>query len=369
MGGGGAERQLAYLTGEMVRIGWEVHVALTSGGPNLPRLRATGAVVHTLPARGNHDPRLFGRLLRLMRAVRPDLVQVWLVQMEILAGVAATLLRVPWILSERSSRAAYPSTLKHRLRRLVAVHASAIVANSTGGDEYWRRGCGRRTPGFVIPNAVPLEEIEATPPAGPAETGLAPEQRLVLHVGRLSAQKNLGALLSAIRPALARPDTVAVLCGDGPLRGEIARRLAEDAIGDRVQLRGYVPDIWRWMKRADVLVSASLFEGRPNAVLEAMACGCPLVVSDIPAHREFLDEESALLVDPHGPEALGDAIVRVLSDRNAAARRAARARARAAEWSVAAIARQYDHLYAEILAGGRGSGPGPVERAAFSRSD
>jgi glycosyltransferase involved in cell wall biosynthesis len=103
------------------------------------------------------------------------------------------------------------------------------------------------------------------------------------------------------------------------------------------------------MKRADTLVSTSLFEGSPNVVLEAMACACPLVVSDIPAHRELLDEETAILVDPHNPRSVADGILQALSDRSAAARRAAAAQMRVQRYSLASVARQYRDLYQDLL--------------------
>src|SRR5688500_553473 len=76
MGGGGAERQLAYLAEQLPRFGWDVHVALVGQGPNFERLRASGATLHVLESRSNYDPRLFLRLVRAVGRVQPDLVQV-----------------------------------------------------------------------------------------------------------------------------------------------------------------------------------------------------------------------------------------------------------------------------------------------------
>jgi len=350
MGGGGAERQLSYLAAELDGRGWEVHVAALCGGPNLDRIAASGVRMHPLMARGNYDARIFWQLIRTMRAVKADLVQVWLPQMEILGGLAATALRLRWIFSERCSAMAYPPSVKHRLRVLIASRAAAVVSNSADGDAYWRGRVNGHVARFVVPNAVPLAEIDAERSATPEETGIEAGQRVVLFVGRLCAQKNLDVLVSALRVVLAQPKTVAVFCGEGPLRAAVEQRLTEYGIRDRVRLPGYVRNIWRWIKRADVFVAPSLFEGQPNAVLEAMACGCPLVVSDIPAHREFLDETTAWLVNPYEADALAEAILDVLSAPAAAIARARKARAWVASLSIPSVARRYAEVYESVLA-------------------
>ena len=104
------------------------------------------------------------------------------------------------------------------------------------------------------------------------------------------------------------------------------------------------------LRRADLLVSTSLFEGEPNAVLEAMACGCPLVVSDIPAHRELLGED-ALYAAPGEPEQFARAMEQLLAGSGGARRRAERARARVAKRSVAAMASRYEEIYRSLLVG------------------
>ena len=349
MGGGGAERQLAYLVGPLRACGWNVHVALGTGGPNLARLQAGGAVVHWLTGSGNHDPRLAWQLAWIFRRVRPDLVQVWFVQMEVLAGAVSELLGVPWVMSERSSLLAYPPSMKNRVRVAIARTADAIVSNSAAGDSYWDDRASRRVRRFVIPNALPLDEIDATSAAIPAGLPIAPGDAVVLFAGRFGREKNVDRLLNALREIVRRPRTVAVLCGEGPLRAGLQRTIAAEKLDDRILTPGYVAEIWPLMKRADVMVATGLFEGRPNSVLEAMACNLPLVVSNIPAHREILDERSAHWVDPADPRALTEAVLKILKDPCEARQRAAAARSRAAGWSVPAVAAQYDRVYREVL--------------------
>ena len=102
------------------------------------------------------------------------------------------------------------------------------------------------------------------------------------------------------------------------------------------------------MKRAQAFVSLSWREGQPNAVQEAMASGCPLVLSDIPGHREIADEGCALLVPPDSPEAVARALRAVLDDPGAARERAVRARARVQALSIPTLASRYEAVYRDV---------------------
>jgi len=348
MEGGGAERQLTYLASELHRLGEDVHVAVVSGGPNWTRLLASGATIHELRARGSHSPDLFWRLLRLIHSVDPDIVQLWLRQMDVLGGLAAWALRKPFIVTERASKAAYPRSLKHAWRSGTAKLASAIVSNSEAGDRYWLGRTGARTLRCVIPNAVPVNEIALVTPA---TSDAAPaDKRLVLFAGRLEPQKNIDTLLEGLRVALADDDFHVVCCGTGTLRARTAEWIDRHGLASRVALAGYTRDLWSLMKCAAVLVSPSLFEGSPNVVLEAMACRCPLVISNIPEHRALLDESAAVLVDPRSASELAAAIRNVLRDGDGARQRAEAAFARVQRFSPASVAQQYLDVYRRVLA-------------------
>lgn len=346
--GGGAERQLTYLVAELVEAGCDVHVALVHGGPNIDRLIASRATIHWLRAFGNHDPQLLMRLLLLIKTVRPDVVHCWLLQMETLGGLAAALTGTPWVFSERSSEGCYPPTWKNRLRIRVAKFANAIVSNSEAGDRYWQPRVGSGVRRFMIPNGLPLDEIAAAEPARDNHTAPGPDVPIILSAGRIDEGKNLSTFVHAVSLLAAERSIHAVCCGDGPLRPLIEQLIEDRGLTGRMVLPGYVPNLWSWMKRAHVLVSTSRFEGRPNVLLEAMACGCPLVVSDISAHREILDDRSALFVNPDDPEDVAGAIRSVLDNPSAAEQRAIVARGRVAHFSTGATARMYMDVYREI---------------------
>ncbi|HMA54166.1 MAG TPA: glycosyltransferase, partial [Acidobacteriota bacterium] len=81
---GGAERQLSYLASELARGGHEVHIGYSREGPERPDL--IGVVLHRLESRSNYSPLLLRQLVRLIRSVKPDVVQTWILQMDILGG-------------------------------------------------------------------------------------------------------------------------------------------------------------------------------------------------------------------------------------------------------------------------------------------
>jgi glycosyltransferase involved in cell wall biosynthesis len=153
-----------------------------------------------------------------------------------------------------------------------------------------------------------------------------------LYVGRLSEEKNLGALIEAAAKLSSRFNLRLIFLGDGPMRESLqghARRL-------RVPLE-FLPFVDhrrlpRYFTGADVFVLPSRTEGHPKVLLEAMSCGVPCVASDVDGNRAILgDGEAGLLFDPGDPVALADRLERVFAEEEFARRLGERARARIVE--------------------------------------
>jgi putative peptidoglycan lipid II flippase len=358
LGNGGAERQLSYLAVELQRIGHEVHVASSRGGPNLERLKSAGVHWHDLGGASNSDPIIFVRLIKLMRRLRPDIVQTILAPMDIIGGAAALLTRTPWILKESSSARLYDDGLRHKVRPALGRHADGIISNSTGGDAYWLsvRSANSR---YVIRNAIPFSDIDEATPGLTPEVNRRNGEKVVLFAGRLDEGKNVQNLILGLAQ-IADVPFIAVVCGDGPLRQQLENLAKKSSIAHRVVFTGHVSNIWTLMKGADALVSLSRFEGCPNVVIEAMACGCPLVLSDIPAHREVLNGYGASFVDPDNPAEVGRTIKAVLMERNGHRGRAKTALSNAPEWRVEQVAQLYADVYRDIAA--RATAPERVDK-------
>lgn len=351
LGCGGAERQLSYLAPELAHKGNEVHVAYHQGGINLKRLQNSPVHLHQLKAASNYDPRILWDLLRLVQNLHPDLIQTWIFQMDVLGGLAALIRGTPLVLREPASIKAWPpNSWKNFPRKWVGCAATAIIANSQGGAECWQ-SWGFPGPMFVIGNALPLIEIEGTAPTRFLKNDPEHREKFLLYVGRLEdQQKNIYKLIQALLMLSTEGNVKAILCGDGPERVRIKAYLSDFGAEDKILLPGVVNNVWGLMKACDVFISVSHYEGLPNSVLEAMACGCPLVVSDIPAHREFLSEQSAVLVNHLEPAAIAAGLREVLENPEAAQARAKIALEIVSGRTISAMANQYEEVYQKILA-------------------
>lgn len=348
LGGGGAEKQLALLSQAQCKEGLDVEIGYFRPGRYLNDLRESPVRMWQIRALGNYDLLALVRIVRLVGRRKPDVVQTWLTQMDVMGGLAALVKNVPCVVSERSSARAYPSSMKNRLRALVARRAQAIVANSEGGADYWRKALpGARVE--VVRNVVALEEHRIRRSVDTESLGLPPGAQIILYAGRLGREKNVGTLIEALDGVLrSRPRAAAIIFGDGPLREELELRVHRCDARDRIRIFSHTNELEAWMNRADVLVSLSLFEGSPNTVLEAMAIGCPLVVSDIPQHREILQAEEARFCDPVSVPEVREAIEATLSDPAGSRARAAIARRRIEGWSASAAARRYASIYESV---------------------
>jgi len=350
--GGGAERQILLLASGLAQAGVSVHIAFLHDGPNLDLARACGAELHRLKVQGNYDVRAILRLVELCHVVRPDLIQTWLLHADVVGGLAARLCGLPWILTERSSAEAYSSGIKNSIRRRLGRYANAIVANSDGGLNYWR-DAGFRGRGYVVRNIV-VEEGTDQPTRDRDESSPC-DRNSILIVGRLAAEKNSFGVLDALERVFARkPDARAEFFGSGPLESEILNRVHRSPLlVGRVRLHGYVNNLVPWFRCSGALLSLSRFEGTPNAVLEAMSHGCPVVISDIAAHREIADTDCGWLVPLDTPDVTATSVCEVLENATEVDRRSSRAKERIAGLSATSIASAWFNIYASVIRNGK----------------
>jgi glycosyltransferase involved in cell wall biosynthesis len=142
-----------------------------------------------------------------------------------------------------------------------------------------------------------------------------PSTPVIIGVGRMTPQKNFPLLISAFRKI--RKDTGAklVILGGGPEKPKLRKLIKKYKIGEHVSLPGYVSNPYAYLSRASLFALSSDFEGLPTVLIEALACGCPVVSTDCPSGpREILEDGRwGPLVPVGDAEALADAMVRTLT--------------------------------------------------------
>jgi glycosyltransferase involved in cell wall biosynthesis len=346
--GGGAERQLCMLAVEQAGRGLNVHVAVRRGGLYMQAMRVGGVHIHELGNARSINPRLFFAIRRTIGEVEPDIVQTWLPQMDILGGLGALQGRTRWIISERTSGDYYYKEIPvfARLRFLLSRYASAVVANSAGGEEYWRRAGPQFLKLATVRNALDFKKIQETASKEAGESNAKP---LLLVVGRFDRDKAHATIVRALANLPDNRPAKVLMIGEGSEKPSIAREIEAASLSKRITILPYQADWWRWLAVADGLISMSRYEGNPNVVLETMAGGCPVILSDIPAHREVADTASALFVPVDDVQALSTAIAELIANKAAALRRAERASARVGSMTVKAMADAYDAVYKDVL--------------------
>jgi glycosyltransferase involved in cell wall biosynthesis len=189
-------------------------------------------------------------------------------------------------------------TMAGLLGRFAAVVANSPVIEAQLVERY-SVPCDRIT---VLPNGVDERQFFPRDRAvARRRLGLPAERPILAFLGHLTERKGPLRVLAAIR---GRPEIGAVFLGRGPQRPE----------GPQVLHAGAVPheDVPLWLSAADIFVLPTLDEGCSNALLEALACGLPIVTSDRPFNRAVVEESMALLIEPTDPAALAAAIAELV---------------------------------------------------------
>ncbi|MDX6668732.1 MAG: hypothetical protein QOK04_2112, partial [Solirubrobacteraceae bacterium] len=180
---------------------------------------------------------------------------------------------------------------------------------------------------------------------------------LATAISVLRQQKRIDVLIDAAPLVFARvPDARIAIVGDGPLREELHAHAA--ALGldrdERFAFLPFEPPSARHLRAVDVFVLSSGWEGLPISLLEALACGVPQVATDVGGSGEAVGEDTGVLVPPHDPEALADALVAVLKDPARRRRMAAASRTRHSErFGIARMVAETAALYDDVLSRAR----------------
>jgi GalNAc-alpha-(1->4)-GalNAc-alpha-(1->3)-diNAcBac-PP-undecaprenol alpha-1,4-N-acetyl-D-galactosaminyltransferase len=335
LGAGGAERVASLLANEWSANGNEVTLVTfdTPGtepffdlrpGIALRGLAAPAEPRGLLGKLGTNIARV-SRLRSVLREINPDAVVAFMTEANVIALWASQGLGVPVVVSERNQPDRPGLGAVHRLaRRLAYPKAHAIVVQTDAVASWARRRF--HVPVHVIPNPVRLATGEA-----PREQG---DVQWLISLGRLTHQKGFDILIKGFAALAAKHSSWRLaIYGEGPDRAQLERLRSESGCEDRMMLPGLVKDSAEALGRASVFVLPSRFEGYPNALLEALACGLPVIATACPGGTAEILANGAhgMLVPPDDVAAMTTALDAMLSTpdlRDAYAWKARRAIAR-----------------------------------------
>ena len=291
--------------------------------------------VVALDKRPGVDWRLFRKIARLARAEKVDVIHTHNSAAHLYGAIGGKLAGVKVLHTEHGKNIGEEAR-SFRLNRWAGRFTDLTVAVSEkiAREAHEREGVPSDRL-FVVANGICVGHFDT-----PHKTS----GRRIGTVGRLVREKNYPLLLRAVA---AIPNTELVFVGDGPLRSELERQA-----GPRARFLGQRADIAELLAGFDVFALSSSTEGLSIALLEAMAAGCPIVVTDVGGNTELIQHEvTGLVVPPDDEPALRASIERLLANRVLAARLGMAARELAQQrYSVRTMTQHYEELWRRLAA-------------------
>lgn len=307
------------------------------------------------------DLRALARLVRIIRTERPDIVHLHSSKAGAIGRVAAALARAPVVIHSIhgwSFAAGMPAVTSAAYRcvellcRPLTDHFISVSRLDLELGE--KAGIVPRGRGSVIRSGFDLSEFRREGPGRErvrAEWGIAPDEVLVVNVSNFKPQKapldfvRAAGLASRLEPRLRF-----AFVGDGELRGEVEAAVSREGLASRFVLAGWRHDVPEILRAADVFALTSLWEGLPRSVVQARACGLPVVATAVNGTPEVVvDGETGWLVTPGDPESFGRRLAELAADeglRRAMGERAARG---LEEFSAEAMVDAQERLYRRLL--------------------
>lgn len=290
--GGGAERVMLTLLRHFDRARFDLMLAVVDG-------RATDLAAELSPDVAFVDLSCtrvrdaVPSIVRLVRRWQPQLVLSTLSHLNLMLSLVRPLLpraarvvgRESVVLSEGLAGERRPGLWRLGYRLFYPRLDLLICQSQAMRDDLCGHFALPQARTVVIPNPLDIERVrtQASAQSCPPHTGTT---RLVA-VGRLAPQKGFDILLQALAACRDLPLRLDLL-GQGPDEALLRAQTRELGLGDRVHLHGFTPNPYPWLRQADALVLSSRYEGLPNVVLEALACGTPVISTPVPPAIEIL---------------------------------------------------------------------------------
>lgn len=309
--------------------------------------------------------------MTLVRRRRPQIVHFYLPLAYMLGAPIAIFSRVPVKVMSRRSLNIYQRKMPmvSRIERWLHAHMTAVLGNSkqVAHELIDQENCPPDKVGLIY-NGTDLSAIAAATPLDLSTLNIPAGSFILIVIANLIPYKGHADLLSALgNIASQMPQPWHLLCigrdqGYGPQLRDQAAKLG---LENNVHFLGERTDVPQLLKSADIGVLSSHEEGFSNAVIEGLAAGLPMIVTDVGGNAEAVtDGATGLVVPPRDPPALGGTILQLASNPQLRSQMADAARIRAAsEFTIESCVEKYDRLYRGLL---NGRSPGQIDGVRFN---
>ena len=325
LGFGGAERQVVELCQGLDKNRFDITVALffDDGEGYLEDLKKTSVVVKILADKKSYKFNVLSRLIKLMRQEQFNIVHTFLPIPNLIGGLAARLAKQKIVVGSIRNANPFSWTDIFCLMDRVALNlfCDNVIANSQTGAQMTIEKYGvKPVKVFVIRNGKNFVQYTSLHSAGKLKENLniPSDCKVITTIGRITRQKGHRYLIEAADILVHRQKLKLHFLVVGKAEesySEMESLIRKFNLESCVHRLGVRRDIGDLLNISDVFVLPSLWEGLANVLLEAMACGVPVVASDISSNREVVEhDKTGLLFPPQNAAALAAAIERVVSD-------------------------------------------------------
>ena len=326
LGAGGAERVMSLLANHWAQKGWELTLLTLERADSdffsldnrinrvgLDLMKASSGPVSAIASNLN---RVRG-LRRSIRESRPDLVLSFMDRTNVLSLLACRGLSIPVVVSERSNPYHHPAGAVFAwLRKKLYPKAAAVVVNCPEAQEYLAAWAAPERLHYV-PNPLVIDEDIPPETATQPEQPDRPDRHSIIGLGRFTREKGFDLLLKAFaRAAPQHPAWRLFLLGQGPEAPALKEQAQRLGIGLRTVFCGQVHNPQAYLQKAGLFVLPSRYEGFPNGLAEAMACGlaCAATFCSQPVKDMLPDEAGPFITPVDDVQALARSMSVLMSD-------------------------------------------------------
>ena len=355
LSGGGMERRMNTVS-DYTASKCRVHVAYILKGPNHEDIYFKNIVPIKIKAKNNYDPRIIFQIIFLIYKLKPNIIQTWSEQMDLIGGLLSFIFNIHIIIMEPISPKrdyARKNTIRTRLKFLFARRAH-IISNSEEARVFWSKKVVKGS--HLIRNGYSISHFNSLLPSKIIKKNTFHQStRFLVCASRLTSSalhKNVETVIRSLKLVIQDYENlVLVLCGDGPYRAKYQQLALELNLDSHIIFTGFLKrrELWSLFRSSDLFISLSDYEGMPNTVVEAAICEVPLLLSSIPTHLEIISAQSAYYLESKDPSYVAKSIINCLEDKESCIVRTLNARKDVNDFTLSKMIESYLNLYKDIV--------------------